>query len=489
MTMFNVKMPPVMFYLVKPEDLAAPLVEPLAPDLALPRACVIGAGSAGIAAAKALYCARVPFDCFEMGSVIGGNWVFNNPNAQSACYTNLEINTSCPRMAYSDFPMPEHYPGYARHWEVAEYFEAYVDHFGFRHTITFETKVEHVSRREDGVFEVEISGTGAAGGREVREYDAVLAANGHHWDPRWPEPAYPGAFDGEQIHAHDYRDPSRLEGKHVVVVGAGNSAMDIAVDASHAALSSTISVRRGQWVLRKHLKGKPVDQRGLPAWAPWELKRRGVAWLAKQSGDLTRHGYPQPDHRPGESHTVQSDRFLERLAEGAITARPGIDRLDGERVVFADGSEARADLIVWATGYRVSFPFLDPQVVSAPGNDLPLWKRTVHPDLPGLFFIGLLQPLGAIMPLAEAQGVWVAELLTGGYLPPSRETMRTGIRNEQEWIAKRFYRSPRHTLEVDFDAYLLDLRRERRRGARRARRAGVRSFEARAQTARQAAAA
>ena len=404
-----------MPYLVKPEDQAPPTADRLDPNPRLPRACVIGAGSSGIAAAKALYAAGVPFDVFERGPVIGGNWVFDNPNGVSACYRHLEINTSCPRMAYSDFPMPEYYPGYARHWEIRDFFERYVDHFGFRHTITFDTEVEHVTRRADGVFLVDLFGPG---GRETREYDVVLVCNGHHWDPRWPEPAYPGTFDGEQIHAHDYRDSDVLEGRDVLVVGMGNSAMDIAVEASYVARTTTISVRRGQWVLRKTLNGKPVDQRALPARAPWRLKQLGYRYLAKRSGDPAAIGLPRPDHEPGESHPVQSDRFFDRVADGRIAPAPGIDRLAGDRVVFSDGSEARADLVVWCTGYKVTFPFFDANFVSAPDNDLPLFKRTLHPDVPGLFFIGLLQPLGAVMPLAEAQSAWVAELLAGRYLPP-----------------------------------------------------------------------
>src|SRR5947209_5216785 len=162
-------------YLVKPGNLGPRFPDDLTPDLSLPRVCVIGAGSSGIAAAKALYAARVPFDCFEMGPVVGGNWVFENPNGQSACYRSLEINTSCPRMAFSDFPMPEYYPDYARHFEVRDYFERYVEHFGFRHTISFSTKVERVHRRpHDGIFEVTISGDGASGESETREYDAVM---------------------------------------------------------------------------------------------------------------------------------------------------------------------------------------------------------------------------------------------------------------------------------------------------------------------------
>ncbi len=456
-----------MGYLVRQSDRVAPVTAPVPVDESLPRACVIGAGSSGIAAAKHLFLAGVPFDCFEMGHDIGGTWVMDNSNGRSACYDTLEINTSCPRMAYSDFPMPQDYPPYARHDQVAAYFQQYVDHFGFRDAITFDTTVERVTPTGDGRWDVTVTGPG---GTETRTYDAVLVANGHHWDPRWPDPAYPGTFDGEQVHSHDYRSADQLEGRDVVVVGAGNSAMDIAVEASLRARTTTWSVRRPEWVLRKFFLGKPSDQGLLPpGWVPWwvtALRLRIGATAA--GGSLTAYGLPAPAHRPGQSHPVQSERIRERLAAGAVTARPGIQRLDGDRVVFVDGSSAPADLIVWATGYHVSFPFLDPALVAAPGNDLPLWKRTVHPDLPGLYFLGLLQPLGAVMPLAEAQAAWITETLTGAYAPPPDTVVRRQMAAEHARDTRRFYASPRHTMEVDFDRYLWDLARERRKGRARA---------------------
>ncbi|HSU03788.1 MAG TPA: NAD(P)-binding domain-containing protein [Nocardioides sp.] len=456
-----------MAYLVKQSHRAPAVTAPVPVDESLPRACVIGAGSSGIAAAKQLYLAGIGFDCFEKGSDIGGTWVLDNSNGQSACYDTLEINTSCPRMAYSDFPMPEDYPPYARHDQVRDYFEQYVDHFGFRHTITFDTTVEDVSRTDDGRWDVRISGPG---GTETRTYDAVLVANGHHWDARWPEPAYPGDFAGEQIHSHDYRSREQLAGRDVVVVGAGNSAMDIAVEASFHARTTTWSVRRTEWVLGKFFLGRPSDQGLLPpGWVPWwvtALRLRIGATAA--GGSMAKYGLPTPSHKPGQSHPVQSQRIRERLAAGAVSARPGIERLDGDRVVFVDGSTAPADLVVWATGYRVSFPFLDPDLVSARANDLPLWKRAVHPDLPGLFFLGLLQPLGALMPLAEAQAAWIAEMLAGDYVPPSGAVVRRQMAAEHARDTRQFYPSPRHTLEVDFDHYLWDLQRERKKGRARA---------------------
>src|SRR3954447_25694697 len=173
----------------------------------LPTVCLIGAGSSGIAVAKALHEHDVPFDCIEVSDRVGGNWVFANKNGMSAAYRDLHINTSRDRMAYSDFPMPADYPDYPHHSQIAAYFDAYVDHFGFRDHIIFDTKVERVVRGADGVYTVSTDD-----GVDC-DYDVVLVANGHHWNPRWPEPAFPGSdtFEGTQIHAHEYLDPEIFE--------------------------------------------------------------------------------------------------------------------------------------------------------------------------------------------------------------------------------------------------------------------------------------
>jgi dimethylaniline monooxygenase (N-oxide forming) len=399
---------------------------------------VIGAGSCGLAAAKALYEARVPFDCFEAGPVVGGLWVFENPNNLSGAYSTLEMNTSGPRMSYSDFPIGDE--DYPMHEAVRDYFERYVDHFGIRETITFETKVEDARRRDDGLWEVEISGRGAEGGGGTRLYDAVVVCNGHHWEPRWPEPAFPGSFDGVQMHSHDYRRPEQLAGRRVVVVGGGNSGMDIARDASHVAEASYLSLRRGVHVFRKRLgrRRKPVDQTLVPPWLPWRLKQKGFELMRWRSGDISDYGFPEPDHKVGHAHPTLSDEIHDRLESGDVVAKPNIRELRGDRVLFEDGTEVEADVIIYCTGYRVSFPFFEPELISAPGNDLPLFRRLFHPEVPGVYFLGLAQPLGAIMPLAEEQARWVAQLLRGDYALPSPAQMRAEIAREREAHAKRF---------------------------------------------------
>ncbi len=435
----------------------------------LPTTAIIGAGSSGIAAAKALHERGLPFECYEASDRIGGNWVFDNRNGMSAAYRDLYINTSRERMQFSDFPMPASYPDFPHHTQIAEYFEAYVDRFGFRDRIRFQTAVEHARQRADGTWRL----TDAHG--ETRDYDMLVVANGHHSDQRWPEPAFPGSdgFEGLQMHAHAYRDNAFLRDKDVVVLGMGNSAMDIAVEASHVARSTHLAARRGAWIVPKYLFGRPLDQiSNLPHVPHWLHARVTEVIIRVHVGRPERYGLPKPDHHFGQAHPTVSGRILDRVIHGAITPRPNIARLGPDWVQFADGERVHADVVIYCTGYKVSFPFFDDGFIAAPDNRIELYRRVFAPGNPSLAFVGLLQPVGAIMPLAEAQSQWICDYLRGEYRLPAVHTMQAAVAREERRMRKRYVTSPRHTIQVDFDTYRFDLRRERRRGARRAVSAG-----------------
>jgi dimethylaniline monooxygenase (N-oxide forming) len=433
------------------------------------RVCVIGAGSSGLPVVKALADRGIPFDCFERSDRVGGNWAFGNPNGMSSAYRSLCTNSSRTRTQYADHPMPADYPDFPHHSQMARYFESYARRFGLAERITFRTTVAQ-ARREDGGWTVTL----AHG--ERRRYGVLVVANGHHWDPRWPEPPIPGPFDGAVLHAHHYVDPTDpvdMTGRRVVVVGAGNSAMDIAAELAKSGRADRVylSARRGAWIIPRTLFGRPVDRLRVAPWfLPWRVQSLAARLMLRLFGPPPswRHGLPRPDHPPLAAHPTISQEMPALLVRGAVVGKPGLAALEGGRVRFADGSTAEADAIVYCTGYRVSFPFLGPEVVSAPGNDLPLWLRLVRPGETDLFFVGLLQPLGATMPLAEAQAGLVAAHLTGQYAFPPVEAMAARIARERRALARRYVASPRHTMQVDFDRYLHDLRLELRRGQRRA---------------------
>jgi dimethylaniline monooxygenase (N-oxide forming) len=449
---------------------------------ALPRVCVIGAGSSGITAIKALKDRGIPFDCFEKSDRVGGNWVFGNKNGMSAAYRDLFINVSRERMQYADYPMPSSIPDFPHHTHIARYFEDYVDHFGLRELITFETGVLSASRREDGVWEIALD-TG-----ETRHYDALVVANGHHWSQRWPEPAFPGSdsFAGTQLHAHSYVDNSLFADRDVVVLGMGNSAMDIAVESSYVARNTYLAARQGAWIIPKYVFGRPVDTLPNNPRIPFKIRQRMIHQTIKAfTGDPERYGLPRPNHKFGEAHPTVSGRILDRIAHGTIEPRPNIASLEGEEVRFTDGSAVHADVVVYCTGYKIAFPFFDEDFISAPENHIELFRRVFHPEITNVFFVGLLQPLGAIMPLAEAQSTWVGDYLLGEYTLPDPAALREDIRADQAAMRKRYIASKRHTIQVDYDDYLFALEKERRAGAARARARGLEPpLPARVQAAR-----
>jgi len=438
--------------------------------MAAQKVCVIGAGSSGIAACQVLNARGIAFDCFEKGSEVGGNWRYENDNELSSAYRSLHINTSRGLMAYKTYPMPDDYPDYPNHFQIARYFDDYVDHFSLREKICFRSEVVSVIP-VDGEWEVIIQAPD--GEREVHRYRAVLVANGHHWDPRWPEPPFPGSdqFEGEQIHVHHYREPEMLEGKRVLVLGIGNSATDIAVESSRIAEKTFLAMRRGAYVMPKYLNGKPTDEAAskLLTMMPLSVQRFVLGrMLGLTAGDMTAYGLPKPDHKLLEAHPTVSAELLSRLGHGDIEVKPNIDRfVDARAVRFVDGSEEEIDLVVYCTGYKITFPFFDENLISAPENHLPLYRRVISIEHPGLYFIGFIQPLGAIMPLAEAQAEWVGDLLGGCGTLPSPSEMRAEIQAEEARMRKRYVSSKRHTVQVDFQPYLREIRRERKRAAQR----------------------
>jgi cation diffusion facilitator CzcD-associated flavoprotein CzcO len=413
----------------------------------------------------------IPFDCFEKGSEVGGNWRYENDNGLSSAYRSLHINTSRGLMAYRTYPMPDDYPDYPNHFQIARYFDDYVDHFALREKIRFRTEVKSVVPA-DGEWEVTVEDRD--GNRETQRYRAVLVANGHHWDPRWPEPPFPGKedFEGEQIHVHHYREPDVLEGKRVLVLGIGNSATDIAVEASRIADRTFLAMRRGAYVMPKYLNGKPTDEAAskLLTMMPLAVQRFVLnRMLGLTAGDMTAYGLPAPDHKLLEAHPTVSAELLSRLGHGDIDVRPNIERFAGGRTVrFAGGSEEEVDLIVYCTGYKITLPFFEEGLISAEDNRLPLYRRVASVEHPGLYFIGFIQPLGAIMPLAEAQAEWVGDLLDGHGTLPSPGEMRGEISVAERKMKRRYVASKRHTIQVDFQPYLRELRRERRKAAQRA---------------------
>jgi cation diffusion facilitator CzcD-associated flavoprotein CzcO len=431
-----------------------------------PRVCIIGAGISGIASGKFLREKHIAYDCFEASPSLGGNWVFKNPNGMSSAYRSLHIDTSKKKLEFPDFPMPPEYPTFCHHSHIRQYFEDLTDHFNLRDAIHFESPVRKAKRLENGTWRITLDD-------EERGYDHLIVATGHHWDPKLPE--FPGRFDGESIHSHAYIDPFEplnLKGKRVLVVGIGNSAVDIACELSNRGLAErlVLSTRRGAYVVPKYLFGRPIDQVvETNPFIPLALQRKAASWLIRLAvGRVEDFGMPTPDHELLTAHPTVSSDLLQRVGNGDITVKPNVSELRGDRVEFTDGTVEPFDAIIYATGYNITFPFFDPGFLSAPDNALPLFKRVFVPGVDNLMFVGFAQAIPSIIGFVQDQAKWVASYLAGEYSLPSPDEMRAAIKRDEHRMISHYVASSRHTMQVDHVLYARDLQKEWKRGRRRA---------------------
>lgn len=321
--------------------------------------------------------AGVEFDATEAGDKVGGLWNMDNPG--SAIYESAHFISSSSRSGWADLPMPDHYPDYPRWFEIRDYIHAWSAHHQLDQHYEFNLRV-------DSAVPVDVDGGGeqwdvTLDTGEARRYRGVVACPGFQRIPNTP--TYPGTFTGEQYHSHLYKSSTEFTGKRVLVVGAGNSAVDIAVDAAVAGSQAFISTRRGYWFFPKHISGVPFDCFAINTASSQDTLER---FLDIHVGDVARVGFGEPDHAPLEHHPILNDQVLHHLSHGDLAHKPEIERFDGPNVVFTDGSSEEIDVVLWATGYVDKVPFIDDEFCrvssSDDENDLFLWMfHRRHPQL------------------------------------------------------------------------------------------------------------
>lgn len=357
---------------------------------------IIGAGPVGLAYAKELKLAGIPYHQVEADDNIGGNWYHG-------VYETAHIISPRDVMQYSDYPMPMHYPEFPSRQYMIDYYTSYVEDFGLRDGIEFQKKVIFIRPIENNLWEVHFESG------EERIYKAVLVCNGHHWQRRMPE--FVGHFSGEIIHAKDYKKPSQLFGKRIVVIGAGNSACDLASEAARVGKSAYISIRSSAWFLPKLIMGQPLSRFSKP-WVPEWVQRLGLKiGLKIVVGDMENYGLPKPDHKVFEKHPTIGTEALHYIKHGRLKSKPGIKELAGEKVIFTDGSEVEADMIVAATGYYLSYPFLPEKLQRVKGAVAQTYGSSMFEDYKGLYLIGWEQARGGVGALAPSGAKLMVELL------------------------------------------------------------------------------
>lgn len=421
------------------------------------RVAVIGAGAAGLAAAK--YLLEVGFDVsvFEIGTQIGGMWCFGNDSGRSSAYRTLHINTSRGVTRFSDFDFDEQTQAFPDHADMHRYLVAYAGHFGVTPHIRFNHKVTALTPAfAPGVGVPAWDLTFEHGGTE--RFDAVIVATGHLTRPMHvPEFT---RFGGEYLHSHDYRAPEPYVGKRICVVGVGNSACDIASDVCVTSPRCVLVARSGVVILPKLLFGRAFTDITAQIQRPWIPRRlrqrltRFLVWVAH--GDMTKLGFRKPETL---THVTSNGTVVTDIAYHRIAVKQGIEAIEGKRIRFVDGTEEEFDTLIAATGYEIDLDFVDPRVVAVQDNMLALHLRMVPPGWPGLFFMGFFNTDTALNMVFEHQARWIREVLLGNAPLPSAKAMREAIALREEWYAAQYKHSPRHTIEEEHVRYLGDLSR------------------------------
>jgi len=431
---------------------------------------IVGAGPSGLAIARALSKAGIHYVGFESAADVGGLWNIDNP--RSTIYESAHLISSRTTTQFHELPMntTADYPG---HRDLKRYFRAYSDRFNLAQNFRFNTTVGKVEPTAAGGWNVtnRVAATGKdssggmrpGGATETERFDGVILANGTLAHPSIP--AFAGTFSGEIIHSSQYKKATFFAGKRVLVVGAGNSGCDIAVDAVHHANSIDLSVRRGYYFVPRYLFGKPADTLNQGRPLPARIKQFIDTRVLKAfTGDPVRFGFPRPDYRIYESHPIVNTLVLGHLGQGDLRIVPAPERFEGNTVHFTDGTEADYDLIVLATGYTLDYPFVDRKHLNWSGMAPELFLNIFPPAFNGLYVMGMIEAVGI-----GWQGRYEQAELLASYIsaqqnaPAAAEHFRRSA--QQKWPdlsgGYKYLALERMSYYVNKDAYRGALRRAR----------------------------
>lgn len=420
---------------------------------------VIGAGPHGLAATKALLQLGVQVQAFERASDVGGNWNYNG--VSSRVYESTHLISTKPFTQFPDFPMPDAYPDYPSHWQVHAYMGAYADHFGLRERIRFGTEVVGVVPHAAGAWQVSWQDR-QTGEQGEGQFAGVVIANGHNWSPKMP--TYPGqeTFTGQILHSADYKSADVLRGQRVLVVGAGNTGCDIAVESAQHSRSTVHSTRRGYYYNPKYALGRPSDQTAdllLALRVPLRVRRAMYkAVLRLTVGDFAKFGLPTPDHAFYETHPIVNQQLVYYVGHGDIEPRPDIERFGGSQVKFVDGSTAEVDLVIFCTGYLARFPFIDSSLLNVVDDHPVLARQMFTPASPDLVVAGLIQPDSGQWTIAHWQGMVIATYAALQQIdPPAASAYHRSVLGrigERTSGGTTYKESTRHYYEIAHQDYL-----------------------------------
>lgn len=406
--------------------------------------CIIGGGAYGIGIGKCLKQANIPFEIIEREDNYGGNWYDGKPC--SKMYESTHLISSKTNTQFSDFQMPENYPPYPNHSQMLQYLRSVAHHFNLHENTRFNSEVEQIDPVGDH-WKVRLTN------QEESIYAGVIVANGLLREPKYPN--YPGKFNGTILHVSAYKAHGLFQGKRVLVVGAGNSGCDVAVDAVHSAGTVFQSFRRGYHFMPKFMNGKPTQDWQMEIAAEFDSIEEYWRYIKKSfkfaGFDGTDYGLPEPEHDIHQCHPIMNSQVLYYMGHGDIIPKPDIKLLNEDSVVFMDGTEEKIDIIVYATGYKISFPFLDQSYLPWLNGLSNLYCYGFHKIYDNLVFAGYISAPSGLGNIINTYG----KLLAAYFLALKKNTKSIQIfrkmkQGDNPAIGNDiFLKSERHAYEVD----------------------------------------
>jgi hypothetical protein len=422
------------------------------------KVCVIGAGPSGITTIKNLKDKGLDVIAYDFNHDVGGTWIYNENGGNSSVFETTHIISSKNLSQYEDFTFDDfekNIPDYPSHDQLRMYFQAYAKHFDLYPCIQFNTLVKKCIRidREKWMVTTEKNGQ-----EHTEVFTHLIVCNGHHWKPRYPN--YPGVFTGEFMHSHDYKKAAPFKDKRVLVIGGGNSACDVAVETSRISEKTSISWRRGYQIIPKFLFGKPSDVVSSKLkFLPKKLRYFFSALTIKiLTGSNRLYGLEIPKTKFGSTHPTINDELLYKLRHGKVFPKGDIERFDGKKVVFKDGTIEEFDVIVACTGYILAHPFFEKHFIDYSDSDVPLYLKMFHEQYENLFFIGMFQPLGCIWPGSELQAKLAARAITGEW--KRAKNIAELCKREVTHPHIKQINTARHTITVDYHLFVKQLKQQ-----------------------------
>lgn len=378
----------------------------------------------------------------------------------SSLYSNVSKHNYC----FSDFPFPDDVPDYPHHTHMAEYINSYAEHFGIKDHISFSTKVVRVEKVSERwkITSVKVDNEG----KDQHIYKEtfvkfVAIATGHHAKPSMPHFDGQETFPGRIFHSVEYKNATSngLVGKKVVVVGIGNSAVDVAVNVVELGGKKPVSIatRSGAWIIPNYILGFPADHYAcrLFLWLPWGLSNFIFEFVIKSVSGSPWQLNLNPKMRARQTQPTVSPTLVHHIQRRNVMVKPNIAAVEGNKVVFTDGTKTTTDTIVCCTGYKIDLPFLDSSlkdlVVEENSNKIKLFKHVFVPEIgASLAFIGFVQPTsGGLLSVSEIQARWFSELCKGVIKLPLVEKMQQEIKQDQQKNESTYFASARHTIQQD----------------------------------------